>query len=406
MFLKQTCYLLFAVFLVLQGTPAVQAAGAATMILSPQSQTVEVGNTFKVTIDVNASNEEIDTVRAYVSFSKDLLQATDVSLGNLFSRVSPGSSIDNTSGEISMGGFTLDGPVNGSGVFATITFEAIAEGQATIAVSPSSKMISAGVEKINPSSVGSSTVTIGAITFEDIEEGAAYLTVESPSHPNQSAWSSEKNANFSWSIDGGSSDITSYLVAFDDQLSTDPAIILSAEIDSYEVTDIADGLWYFHIKGVHASGVVTNTVHYTVRVDATVPNPLEPSVSQTQLLEGESVELYFGTTDETSGILYYQVAINGGEYVPKASPVIFEDLVAGTYLLQVGAVDYAGNETYGSVSVRVYPEGYDLERPVGYGEEKTEKEGAFWNTTTMAVTVIVLLLVIGGGIVIGLRKKK
>ena len=404
-FLTKIISLSLAAFLIFIGTPAVQASGAATMILTPQSQSVEVGDTFEVTIDINANTESIDTVRAYVAFSADVLQATDVSLGSLFPRVSPGSSVNNTSGEISMGGFTLDDPVDGSGVFATMTFEAIAEGVADISVLSSSKMISAGEEKINPSGIGSASVDVGAAALEEIEEGAAYLRVESRTHPNENAWSQEKIASFAWTLDGGETDIAQYYVAFDDQPETDPTEELSAEEVTYEIEDVEDGLQYFHIKGVHESGLSTNTVHYAVRVDATSPNPIEPTVSATQVLEGETIEMYYGTTDETSGVLYYEVAISGGPYVPQESPILFEDLEAGTYILQVGAVDHAGNSTYGSISVRVYPEDYDLERPVGYDEDQDDEAFVMWNTTTKIVSAILLLILIGGLAIITTRKR-
>jgi len=376
------------------------AAGSATLSLSSNEIVFKAGDTFTIDIEAQANNEALDTVRAYVSFPADLLQATDASLGNLFPRTSPGSSIDNEAGEISIGGFTLDEPVNISGTFATLTFIVIKEGTAQITLLPTSRMISNGEEKINASLLGSTMITIESVE-EEIPEGAGALTILCESHPDINFWYKETNVNCTWGVEGGATEITKYYVAFDQ----DPLSELAEETQekSFTRSDVTDGVWYFHVMGVHEGGVTTLIEHYPIRIDAVSPNPILPTVSLEQALVGEPVELLFGTTDDGSGIAYYEVAINGGIYIPQTSPFVLTNLEEGTYLFQVGAVDYAGNSTYGSVSTRVYPEGTELDRPVG-----ADKAVSIWksNQWIFVGAGVIVLLLIGGGIFIATRRRK
>jgi hypothetical protein len=138
------------------------------------------------------------------------------------------------------------------------------------------------------------------------------------------------------------------------------------------------------------------------------------SVQDNKILAGESAWFLFATTDETSGVVEYQVAINSSEFQVQTSPLEIEDLPEGTYFFQVSALDRAGNSSQGGVSVRVYPQGTDLSRPDGYDEsgeiqalttaqeEIVEPEDG---NQTLLITLI-LGIVAGVAIIYAVRKKK
>jgi len=393
---------LFIASFLASASVSVSAAGSATLFLSSGETAVNVGDTFTIEIEAQANNESLDTVRAHVSFPSDFLQATDASLGDLFPRTSPGSSIDNEAGEISMGGFTLSDPVNESGTFTTLTFTALKEGNAQITLLSTSHMISNGEEKIDTSRLNTIEVTI-APKAEEIPAGVGALTITCESHPDANVWYKEKDVNCAWSVEGGDTEVAMYYVTFDQDPSSEPT--QETQEATYEQTDIADGLWYLHIKGVHESGVETLTEHYPIRIDTVAPNLIAPTVSLDQALVGEPVELKFGTTDDGSGVAYYEVAINGGVYVPQTSPFVLTDLAEGTYLFQVGAVDYAGNSIYGSVSTRVYPQGTELHRPVQRSTTSIQsiwKENLWW---ILAAGILILFGFCGMIFKVSRRKK-
>jgi hypothetical protein len=347
-----------------------RAAGAAMLSLTPTSMSVEAGERFDVTILANPNGEQIDTVRAFVEFSPGILRAEYTSLGEMFPRTAPGDTIDNASGDVSFGGFTLSGPVTDAGTFGTITFKATRAGTATITLLSTSRMISGGEEKYDGASrTASVTVTEEAPR----EEGAVEVSVVSSTHPAPESWYKETEATFSWQLQEGET-VTQYLFGFDDKPDSDPTQYLSPNTSEKTITDIEDGVWYFHLKGKRTDGTFTDTVHQKVQVDATIPNPIAPTLSLIQFEEDESTELSFGTTDETSGILGYQVSLNQNPYFDAASPLTIDGMRAGTYLVEVKAIDLAGNEVFGSTSMRVYPTGTLPEREAAASQEATEEE--------------------------------
>ncbi|KKU40143.1 MAG: hypothetical protein UX57_C0024G0015 [Candidatus Uhrbacteria bacterium GW2011_GWE2_46_68] len=383
------------------GSP-VSAAGFATLSLSPGQSNVGEGETFQVFIFAQGNQEAIDTARAYISFDPDFLLATDASLtGGAFPRTSPGSGINNTKGEISIGGFTLGDPLDESGTLATLTFTALKTGTTEIALLPNSHMISNGEERIDTSWLNSVEVMIE--DAQAVQEGAGTLSITCDSHPDVNVWYTENSVYCTWEVEGGEKAIESYGVSIDQNPDINPTQEVTTATASLEQYDLGDALWYLHVKGFYEDGTETLTAHYPIHIDTIPPNPIFPTVSLEQAIVGEPVELWFGTTDDGSGIAYYEVAINGGIYIPQTSPFVLTDLEEGTYLFQVGAVDYAGNGMYGSVSTRVYPEGTELDRPVG-----ADKEVSIWksNQWIFVGAGVIVLLLIGGGIFIAARRHK
>ena len=376
--------------------PVAQAA-SATMSLSTDVQTIQRGQTFDVVIGVNPNGEELDTARAVITFTPGVLSIEDSELTGSFNRTSPGNSANNSTGKLSLGGFTLEGPITRSGEYARASFRAQQTGTATITVSPDSRLISAGEEKIDTAFVSSVEITV-----EDAQDDqeVARLAVSSDSHKNPAIWYSNNTVDLSWEVNqAGATDLTGFYVTFDQQSDTDPTVFVSASTLSRTYSDVEDGVWYFHIKGQHENGKQTKTVHRRVAVDTTPPNELAVTFSYSQLLETETTEAFFGTTDDTSGVLYYEAAINRGAFEPHVSPLTLGNMPVGTYFVEVKAIDKAGNEIFGSNTLRVYPKGTELIRP-----EETEKSG-LTNRMKILITVVLGALILFT-IIYGIKKRK
>ena len=87
------------------------------------------------------------------------------------------------------------------------------------------------------------------------------------------------------------------------------------------------------------------------------------------------------------------------------------DLPVGTYFFRVAAIDRAGNASYGSTSVRVYPEGTDLSRPDGYDEDAemtaiTQSVSDETNNTKKLLITFILGVIIILGIISAKKKRK
>jgi hypothetical protein len=388
------------------------AAGSATMTLDQVAYQMQRGELFNVIVNVDPQQETLDTVRVAVTFNPTLISVQNVNLIGSFERSAPGNYYDNTTGKVSWGAFTLEEPVTAPSPVISITFLALQEGDGMIELSSDSKAISNGEEKINLSGLKNATISVSASQTTDAE--SALIVVSSPSHPNEQDWYAENTATFSWTPLEGNSPISAYYYSFDQNPKGDPTIYLVGSKTETSVEANADGVYYFHLKGIQKDGKETPVVHREVHIDTTAPNAIELTAQDTKILEGESVWLTFATTDETSGVLQYQIAMNDSAFQLQQSPLEITDLSAGTYFFRVAALDRAGNETYGATSVRVYPAGTDLQRPVGY-EENSEVE-AISNPVTDTISevsknpIMLITLVLGVvvmfGIIYATRKRK
>ncbi len=387
-----------------------QAQGAASMSLDQSEYSVERGEQFDVIVSVNPGGALLDTARAVVTFDPTLLQVRNVSLVGAFDRVAPGNEYNNETGKISWGAFTLEGPVTAQGPFATITFLALQEGSGDVEISADSRAIEDGEEKIDTGNLGSSQVTVGASSTA--EAGTALLVVESESHPNEVDWFTVSDVAFTWTALQGDSPITAYYYTFDENSDTEPSTYVDGSTSQLSFTGVADGVHYLHLKGVQANGKQTAVAHRRVNIDTTAPHAIELVAQTNKILEGESAWFTFATIDETSGVLQYQVAINDSEYQVQESPLEISDLAVGTYFFRVAALDRAGNASYGSTSIRVYPEGTDLSRPDGFEENQEltaiARAGAAVNSLSTPKKLLITLI-LGAIVIVGIisaRKKK
>lgn len=153
------------------------ASGGAAFSLGTSSG-ARVGDEVSVVVTVQGNGESLDTARAFLAFPPDLLSVARVIPGELFPRVSPGNSFDNTSGTVSQGGFVVGSAVDGSGTFATVVFVGKKEGTGTIELLGSSRLISNGEER-STGSGASAAVTIGPASSAPAASG-----IDAPEPPD------------------------------------------------------------------------------------------------------------------------------------------------------------------------------------------------------------------------------
>ncbi|NQV90593.1 hypothetical protein HQ487_04300 [Candidatus Uhrbacteria bacterium] len=340
------------------------AAGEATFGFDESAYTASRGELFDVVVTVDPHGEYLDTIRAVVFFDPDIVQAQSVRLVGSFDRSAPGNYRDNKSGTVSWGAFTLDTPISSQESVIAITFLAIDSGNGSISFSSESRAISGGDERIKLSALSEVSITVEKTV--EVDSRVATLIAESASHPNESAWYASRDVDVSWVSVGGESAVLVYFYGFDQDPQGSATTIVEQDATSLSLSAENDGVYYLHLKGLQEDGQETEQVNLSIRMDTQNPNPIALTAQETKLLEGESAWFTFATTDETSGIAEYQIAINESAFQTQSSPLEMEDLPPGTYFFRVSALDRAGNTTYGSTSVRVYPEGTILDRPEGH----------------------------------------
>jgi hypothetical protein len=138
---------------------------AASFSFDKSTVSTTNGGTFQVAVIVNPGSDSLNSVDAYVTFDASVLKATAVTAGTLFPTVTHDES---TSGRVYIAGLVNDSasPVTTSGTVATITFQGLKEGTATLAFNcDSSKIVKNDINASNVmtcSQNGTSAATIGS----------------------------------------------------------------------------------------------------------------------------------------------------------------------------------------------------------------------------------------------------
>ena len=156
----------FSIILVFFGLlPHFRGAFAGFMKFDNTTATVSTGSTFQIAVIVDPGSDSINATDIYVTYDSALLKATAVSAGSLFPTVSNDIA---TSGRVYIAGMVNDpaSSVSTSGTVATITFEGLKDGSATLSFDCNlSKIVKNDINAtnvINCSQNGTSSVTVGA----------------------------------------------------------------------------------------------------------------------------------------------------------------------------------------------------------------------------------------------------
>ena len=138
---------------------------AASLKFDKSTISVASGGTFQIAVNVDPASDSITGTDIYVSHDSTLLKATAVSAGSLFPTVINDIS---TTGKVYIAGMVNDpaSPISTSGTVATITFQALKDGTATLSFDcNTSKIIKDDINSSNViscSTNGTSVVTIGS----------------------------------------------------------------------------------------------------------------------------------------------------------------------------------------------------------------------------------------------------
>lgn len=311
------------------------AAKSASIYLGPVNKPVEVGKTFVVNVSINPNGASIDTARVRLTFDNNLISAVNASLGGSLDSPAPGNSINNGSGNISWGGFTVENPMTAPGLFARIIFKANAEGTANIKIAGDSRLISNGEEAGNPSSFNSISVKI-----VPAGEGSSPLQLSSPTHPNSDKWYQASSVQLVWNSIPGAT----YLWAWDRDPEAVPT--QSTKDTTKTLRNVKSGIWYFHLQARLSDGKHTETISYRAQVDDVKPNPIEPYLD---VNDESQLTVRFATTDYHSGVANYDLRVNQENIENAPSPYVLRGLNVGANIIAATAYDLAGNVRQGWV---------------------------------------------------------
>ena len=321
-------------------------AASASYYISPASGSYTVGDTITASLMIDSGGQAINAGEGSVSYPTDTLEFQSVSTsGSIFNFWTSGPISSNTSASFG-GGLSNPGYSGAAGKILTITWKAKSTGSATISVFGSKILANDGVgTNVYGSSSGASfiidvtTSTTAPITEPTVKKPATSITVSSITHPDQKKWYAVKDVTVSWK---GGSDINGYKFSFDQNSSGDPSSSATSSLTKTNYNGTADGVWYFHIRGITATST-TGITHFKVQLDTTPPDAFEVTTTRKGGSTDPSPAVTFEAKDASSGIDRYEVKLNSdqwtviksGDRLPKQRP--------GGYTLTIRAIDKAGN---------------------------------------------------------------
>jgi hypothetical protein len=320
---------------------------------SPRSGSFEEGSTFQVPIVLDTNGTSINGIEVRLNFDSDRLAIVQASTGQSIVGVwvEP-PTYDNTRGTASYVGVIPNGIVTDSGVIGTITFRAKSAGRAVVSVRSDSNIL------LNDGLGSPATLEKGRAEYVLIPKAPNGASVYSETHPSQSSWYNNNSPVISWETEAG---VTGFSYVLDNKPNTIPGNTVSDTGTTKGYENLADGLWYFHIKAFK-NGVWGGTTHFLVRIDTTPPARFKPQVNYVVaavVLVNRTLVSFF-TSDNLSGVDHYEVGVIDKSSAPTESPVFVDAespfqvpsaSVSGVTVI-VRAIDKAGNVRDESIDVR------------------------------------------------------
>jgi hypothetical protein len=284
------------------GSVGFAKADNASLYFSPNQGTFFVGSTFDVSVFVNTGGNDINAIKVDFKFDSKKLQIASPTAGKSFISVwAAQPAYSNILGTASFqGGVPSPGINTSSGLVSTITFRAIAPGETFISFSDSSQVLLDDGKGTNVLS------SLGKGAYNLIIPPPEGPDVFSSTHSDQNKWHKNNNPTFSWGREQGVEDF-SYSIDCDYQGVPDN--ISEGNHTSVSYNDLADGIWYFHIKA-KKGGQWGGTSHYFTQIDTTEPAnfslEFEPKLKSPVMVSKEPI-VSFITTDAFSGIDHYEL---------------------------------------------------------------------------------------------------
>lgn len=326
-------------------------AAAATLYLSPSSGSYAVGDTLSVGIYVSSADQTMNAVSGVISFPPDKLEVASLSKnGSIFSLWVQEPSYSDSVGTANFEGIVLNPGFTGSkGKILNITFGIKAAGVATVAFSSASVLANDGKGTNILSSFEEASFQIGVVRQEAPEITTPSGSTGTPpapeisslTHPDPNKWYAQSTGKFTWSVPNNATSVRLLVGKIPQAV---PNVLYAPPIDNKEVTDLADGVYYFHVQLRNAQGWGAIS-HFRFQTDTKVPEPFSIKFTDGKLAENPQPTIIVDAVDTTSGIDYYKIIVGDFEETTKTGIYTLPVQKPGKHNILIQAFDKAGNYT-------------------------------------------------------------
>ncbi len=326
---------------------------AATLNFNPSVRTIGLSESAEIQL-VASSSQAINSVEVTVSYPTNLVLGVEATAkGSVFNLTVFPATVDNTQGRANFTVAATSGYTGTSGVVGTILLRGQKLGEGEIKV-VSAKIIAAdgsGTNIYTGSTPGKIVVdTTVTPKYTTSGEKGPVPIVNSPSHPDPSKWYAERSVQFAWTGGRGN-----YSWVFDQNADTLAPASSKGTGTSTTIGGVADGVWYMHVRA-EADGNWGPTTTFRVQIDGSPPGSFQLKLDPDNVANPSALPLItFEAPDTPGGIDYYELSLDGGEFVKTRSPYQVPQLKEGQHTIEVWAVDKAGNRTKASATINLVP---------------------------------------------------
>lgn len=390
--------LLLALFLVF----APLSADAASLYVSPATQTLSVGQTGTFTVYVESSSQAMNAVSGVILADTTGLTLSGASkTGSIISFWAAEPTANAGNGQLSFEGvvltpgytgpagkvlsFTVRAKTAGTYSASFISGSVLANDGSGTDITSSTRGATIQVTASAPVPPTTPTVTPTAPTPTATRSGSAF-PITSSTHPDQEKWYQTTTGTFTWDVPQGAS-ATRLLFGRDEGAT--PTIVYDTPLGSKTISDMPDGVSYLLVQH-KVNGSWAGVGSYRVQIDTTPPFAFRVEFPHGEKGINPQPIVLFNTTDNDSGISYYEVQV-GSEGPLRAAadadsnPYTLPLQEPGSHVVVVTAHDEAGNTTTGSASFYVEgieaPEITYFEDTVAFGDLVKVRGTTYQNST-------------------------
>lgn len=352
-------------------------ASAAEVQMSPSTGSYSSGQSFTVTVQVNPQGQSVNAVEASITFDNTKLSVVNVAkTGSVFSLWTTEPTFSNTAGTIEFGGGSPT-PFSSQSTLLTVTFRAVAEGDANVNITSASALAADGLGTDVYSGALNATYAVTAATGEtpppvetptetptEPEESDAAITFGDPPRAPEigstvfldpELWYATKEGLFTWELPF---DVDSVALDLSTSSEYEPETVYDPPIEEFVLSEenLDDGIQYLTVQFRNQVGWGA-ILHRKLKIDTIAPNSFDINVRAGNSRTAFPL-LTFEAIDDISGIEKYEMTVADGEAIeitPDEAKLgyLLKDLEDGTYTIRVTAFDMAGNETESSVPVLI-----------------------------------------------------
>lgn len=345
---------------------------AANLYFSPSYGSNAVGSILSATVYVSSADQSLNAASGVISFPEDKLEAVSVSkAGSIFSLWVQEPTFSNSEGTVNFEGIVLNpGFTGSSGKIITVSFKVKANGVANLNFPSGSVLANDGQGTNILKSFGTAQFSLdsgGPSVPESTTPTIVYGTLSAPqisssTHPDPNAWYAKNDASFEWKVPVGA---TAVRLSVGELPRSTPTVVYSPAISKKEISDLNDGIHYFHAQFRNAKGW-GEISHFRFQIDTKPPEPLKIKFIDGNETENPRPTVVFDTTDSLSGVNYYKIKIGEGDFfnvapeIVKTNPYTLLPQNPGKRNILVQAFDKAENYSVSTEEFTIKP----LESPI------------------------------------------